>query len=150
MQAEPQPPQTHGAGGRRVLDARWLDYLGRNGRPEDIGPADGGLAVGVKLFNTGTFYESHECWERVWLATPYPSRLFYLALIKLATGFEHAARGNAKGARRLLRDGLRILAPFTLAFHGLDTARLAADTESWLGRYDGTAVPHFPRIHRVA
>lgn len=136
-------------GGRRALDRWWLEELQRtgprhSGAEAPVPPPE--LAAGVAQFNEGRFYESHETWEGLWLVADYPLRLFYLALTKLGAGLTHAQRGNAKGMRRLLLDGLRFLEPFHPAFMGLDTARLDRELRRWLQRPPDEAPREFPKI----
>ena len=90
------------------------------------------LTNGIDQFNAGLFWECHETLEDLWRATPYPLRHFYQSIIKIAVGFHHANRHNAKGARNKLSEGLRLLGPFTPTFLGLDTGALARDVQGWL------------------
>ena len=90
------------------------------------------LTNAVDQFNSGLYWDCHETLEHLWRATPYPLRHFYQAIVKIAVGFHHANRHNAKGARNKLSEGLRLLKPFTPTFLGLDTGSLAADVQDWL------------------
>ena len=90
------------------------------------------LMNAVCQFNDGLFWDCHETLEDLWRATPYPLRHFYQGIIKIAVGFHHANRHNAKGARNKLSEGLRLLRPFTPTFLGLETGALAADVQDWL------------------
>ena len=142
-----EPPQRWARGGRRKLDLEWLTYV--TDMPVSLHVATPTpppqLGKGTGEFNAGLFFESHETWEDAWQATAYPQRLFFLALTKIAAGFAHAQRGNVKGARRLLNDGLRFLRPFTPACMGLDTQRLSKEVQQWMdspARETNTAYPH--------
>ena len=77
--------------------------------------------------NEGRYWQAHESLEAVWLPSPYPLRLFYYALIKLAVGLLHLERGNTGGARQQLQAAVDFLAPFAPRFHGLRTDLLLAD-----------------------
>lgn len=90
------------------------------------------LTHAVDQFNSGLYWDCHETLEDLWRATPYPLRHFYQAVIKIAVGFHHADRHNAKGARNKLSEGLRLLKPFTPTFLGLDTDSLALEVQDWL------------------
>ena len=90
------------------------------------------LTDAVAQFNSGLYWDCHETLENLWRATPYPLRHFYQAVIKIAVGFHHADRHNARGARNKLSEGLRLLKPFTPTFLGLDTDSLALEVQDWL------------------
>lgn len=90
------------------------------------------LTTAIDQFNTGLFWDCHETLEDLWRATPYPLRHFYQAVIKIAVGFHHSNRHNAKGARNKLSEGLALLNPFTPIFMGLSTHSLANDVQDWL------------------
>ncbi|CAN5882100.1 hypothetical protein BH23ACT12_BH23ACT12_06490 [soil metagenome] len=57
------------------------------------------LAEGVRLFEDGQYFLSHETWEEHWAEAPEEDRNFYQGLIHLAVGFLHHGKGNQKGAR---------------------------------------------------
>src|SRR6267378_852486 len=42
---------------------------------------------GVKLFNSGKFWNSHEAWEQVWIRHSEDERLFFQGIIQLAAAY---------------------------------------------------------------
>ena len=44
---------------------------------------------GIKLFNSGKFWNSHEAWEQVWMRHAEDERLFFQGLIQLAAAYHH-------------------------------------------------------------
>ena len=132
-QAPPRrPSQTFAPGGRRVLDAQWLAYAAATGDLGSLDPAQSSaVAQGAAQFNAGRFHESHETWEECWAGAAYPERLFLLALAKLAAGFAHAKRRNARGMNGQLTEATRLLRAFAPAYAGLDAAKLAEDVGEW-------------------
>ncbi|MBM3939413.1 MAG: DUF309 domain-containing protein [SAR202 cluster bacterium] len=144
-----EPPREFARGTRQALDARWLAYLAESA----IHPAEPTVphplfARAVYEFNGGRCLESHETWELAWRDTPYPERLFHLALAKIGAAFAHAQRGNAHGARRLLTDGLHVLEPFRPSYHGIDVERFEREARAWLAAYDGRdPALEQPRLH---
>ena len=44
---------------------------------------------GVRLFNEGKFWNSHEAWEQVWLRHDEDERLIFQGLIQLAAAYHH-------------------------------------------------------------
>jgi len=53
---------------------------------------------GVKLFNSGKFWQAHEAWEHVWLRHNEDERLFFQGLIQLAAAYHQLiAKRNHRG-----------------------------------------------------
>ena len=143
-----RPPQEFPHGARRLADAQWLAYVAATG---DTGDGEAlahsqALRRGIAEFNEGRFRESHETWEELWKDSPYPERLFLLALTKLGAGFAHALRRNDKGMRSQLTEAVRILRAFAPAYAGVDTQRLIADVTARLAHGDPHFAPPFPTI----
>ena len=143
-----RPPQEFPHGARRLADAQWLAYVADSG---DTGNGaslsrSGTLRRGIAEFNDGRFRDSHDTCEELWRSTPYPERLFLLALTKLGAGFAHALRRNDKGMRSQLTEAVRILRAFAPAYAGVDTQRLIADVNARLAPGGGHFGPPFPTI----
>ncbi|MBB1247234.1 DUF309 domain-containing protein [Streptomyces durbertensis] len=95
------------------------------------------LAEAQRLLDDGMPFHAHEVLEDAWKSRPADEEPLWRGLAQLAVGVTHAARGNASGARGLLRRGAANLergAPDTR--HGVDVdgllrwaERLAADPE---------------------
>lgn len=85
---------------------------------------DGALGEGTRLFNRGEFFACHEVWEDAWRESRAPHRLFLQALIHVAVSFYHEQQGNAVGAERQMRKGLKKLAGYLPVYAGVDTAAL--------------------------
>ena len=120
---------------RLQVDAEWLARLRRDGLAAllpDAPPPPPGFHAAVRQINEGRYWQAHETLEAVWLPAPYPLRLFYYALIKLAVGLLHLERGNVAGARQQLQAAVDFLAPFAPRFHGLRTDLLLADARARL------------------
>jgi predicted metal-dependent hydrolase len=108
------------------------------------------LQHGIELFNRREFFECHEVLEEIWTPERGPRRLFLQALIHFAVGFYHDSRGNAVGASRQLRKGLRKLAAYLPACEEIDTARLHRDGLAAAERTEaGLAAGEYPQIHPV-
>jgi predicted metal-dependent hydrolase len=113
------------------------------------------LDRGIESFNAGRYFEAHEAWEEEWLRAPAgPWRDGCQGLIQVAAALHHAARGNARGAVRLLdRAGerLRRISPSLL---GVDLDALlseVAELRELLGRDPsaGFDPARGPRIRRT-
>ena len=102
---------------------------------------------GIELFNAREFYECHEVLEDLWRPTRGEDRFFLQSIIHLAVGFYHHQQGNAEGAEKQLRKGLRKLAGYLPVFDGIDTAKLYREGQSALEAIlAGRAVDEFPVI----
>jgi hypothetical protein len=64
---------------------------------------------GVELFNQGDYYGCHEVFEEAWMDESGSQRLFLQGLIQVAVALHHLTQHNAKGATRLLAEGLQKL-----------------------------------------
>lgn len=95
-------------------------------------PASNQLIKGVRLFNTGEYFECHEVLEELWLAERGPIRELYQGVLQIGVALLHRQRGNFKGAVSLLQSGLRHIAPFGALCQQLDLARLRRETEALL------------------
>ncbi len=92
---------------------------------------DPDLQAGVALFNAGDYFQAHERLEAEWLRAPRVERFFLQALIHMAVAWHHAGEGNREGAISQVGKGLRKLAGYLPERHGVDTARLYGDAQSW-------------------
>src|SRR5487761_2684321 len=91
---------------------------------------------GLEAFNSAHFYEAHEHWEEVWLATPNPEKMFLQGLIQVAAAFHHHSRANVPGTRNLLQAGLLKLDCFPGVQGGLEIEALREAVRGWLAALD--------------
>jgi hypothetical protein len=93
---------------------------------------------GIDLFNHGFYWEAHEAWEGLWVASGRQgARATYLqALINLAaTGFKarwgsaRGMRANAKTAARLFHSAAHQLGPQSRRYMGFEIHSLEAYAE---------------------
>lgn len=107
----------------------------------------GPLAEGLHCYRTGQFFEAHEHWESIWLASPEPERTFLQAIIQVSAAFHHLNRGNRIGAVSLLSRALRKLHAYPDEFAGVAVARLREDISDCLIRFERKqAAPQIPPI----
>lgn len=81
---------------------------------------------GVAQFNRGEYWDAHESWETVWLASHGERRQFLQGLIQLAAACYHTERGNARGAERLLAAARNRLEVLPEAYGGIALEELRA------------------------
>ncbi len=87
---------------------------------------------GLEQFNRGQFFEAHETWEEIWLASPEPERSFLQGIIQVAAAFHHYTRGNPAGAESLLAVGLKKLERFSATHRGIELEKLRAAARRWI------------------
>lgn len=85
------------------------------------------FAEGIRLFNTGAFFEAHEAWEGAWLRSEGRERMFYHGLIQAAAAFVHLQRNQRKGAQLLYQKSLDKLQHFSGEYLGLQIGQLNSD-----------------------
>lgn len=84
-------------------------------------------ALGLELFRSGRYFETHEEWEEVWRAAAREERDFYQGMVHLAVALYQAGRGNARGARAQVAKARRRLARYHPVFHGVRLEKLVPE-----------------------
>jgi len=78
-------------------------------------------------FNARRFFPAHEAWETAWKqARDTGDAEFFKGLSQLGAGFTHLLRGNAHGARTLMRRAADRVGAYPAGHRGVDTAAVAA------------------------
>src|SRR5438876_12392960 len=78
------------------------------------------FAEGIKLFNSGSFFEAHEVLEDVWRAAPAAEKRFLQGLIQVAVALHHYSKENRVGTRSLLARARRNLSGYPGEVWGID------------------------------
>jgi len=78
--------------------------------------------AGILFFNQHDYFEAHEVWEDLWMASSGEVRQFYKALIHAAVALHHFSNGNLRGALKLFRSGRDYMKPHGERYLGLDIA----------------------------
>ena len=121
----------------RARNARPRDALGRplprgavgeERAPEGVlRTPDAALTEAQQLLDAGRPFHAHEVLEDAWKSAPDAERQLWRGLAQLAVGLTHVARGNDRGAARLLERGAENVAAYADAPpHGIDVAGLVA------------------------
>ena len=108
-----------------------------------------GFLEGVRLFNQGQFFETHEVWEEVWKAAAAEERDFYQGMVHLTVALYQARRANWRAAHSQLRRAAKRLARFEALHRNLDVRRLrmaVAEAVAQLEAAPAGTAPHFPGI----
>jgi predicted metal-dependent hydrolase len=92
-----------------------------------------GLNDGIRLFNSGHFWEAHEAWEGDWMPDRKGSDSgFYKGLIQVAAGCLHYTRRNRRGAVNKWRSGADYLRPYLPTHRGVSLAPLVSSVDGYL------------------
>lgn len=95
--------------------------------PDDLHlSASDSLAYAQDLVDRGRAFHAHEVLEAAWKDGPAEEKPLWQGLAQLMVGITHVQRGNADGARALLRRAVDKLQAEPRAPHGIDTAGLTA------------------------
>ena len=86
---------------------------------------------GIRLFNSGAYFEAHEVLEDAWRAAPVPEKTFLQGLIQVAVGLHHHSKGNVVGARSLLSRAARNLSSYPEDFGGIHLPELLHSLAQW-------------------
>ena len=81
-------------------------------RFEHVPANDSRRAEGIRLFNQGRYFESHEVWESLWRDVSAVEREMLQGLIQVAAAYYHVSRGNLAGATFLLTRAREHLRPW--------------------------------------
>ena len=101
---------------------------------------------GVKLFNSGHYWETHEVLETIWLPQTGSQRHFLAGVILLASALHQSrVRESPCPARRLYARGLRHLAWLPDIFQGVDVRTLEQVVLDALN--DDRLIPSIPLVH---
>jgi predicted metal-dependent hydrolase len=87
------------------------------------------VAQGIREFNAGLFFQSHETLEELWMVSPWPVRDFLQAIIQVAAAFVHLKRDQYPGIHRLLAEAILKLERFSPRCLGVDVRRLLGDAQ---------------------
>jgi hypothetical protein len=88
---------------------------------------------GLRLFNSGEFFEAHETWEDLWHQASGQRKRFYQGLIQCAVALEHVRRGNPRGVRSVWATAQTKFTGLPEVYLGVRIPRLLADMERFLG-----------------
>ncbi len=103
-------------------------------------PKPEAIAEAERLVLTGQPFYAHEVLEGPWHLAPEPERAFWQGLAQVAVGLTHVQRGNAVGARSLLRSGAEKLAPYPDGHEGVAVSRVVATATALADRVEREGV----------
>ena len=91
-------------------------------KQDDLFINDYRFEIGMKLFNSGQWYKSHDVFEEIWHETGEPERQILQGILQVAVAEVHLENGNINGATILYGEALGRLKRYKL-----DTLRIDID-----------------------
>src|SRR5260370_36859425 len=73
--------------------------------------------AGAMFFNRRDFFQAHEVWEDLWVATQGADHRFYQGLIQSAVALYHFCNGNVRVPLKIFRSGTDYMKPYTSPHH---------------------------------
>jgi hypothetical protein len=109
---------------------------------------DARLREGIRLFNAGRYFESHETLEEYYQRAEETHKPFLEALIQLAAGVRLARDfEEAKGPARMVRQALIRLENYRPVYLGIKVAGLMQAMETWANETEkGGKAAAIPKI----
>ena len=105
--------------------------------PDDYAPTPSeALTEAQRLLDADRPFHAHEVLEAAWKSAPEPERELWQGLAQLAVGFTHVRRGNAQGARSLLRRAADRVGAYDPAPHTIAATALAAHARALADRVE--------------
>jgi uncharacterized protein len=88
-----------------------------------------GVIEGLRLFNSGEYFQAHEVLEDIWREEPRPIRELYRGILQVGIAYYHLIRGNLSGALKMFRRSRVWLNAFPDHCQGIDLAQFRQDYE---------------------
>ncbi|MGH7766269.1 MAG: DUF309 domain-containing protein [Candidatus Binatia bacterium] len=110
---------------------------------------DARLREGIRLFNAGRYFESHEALEEYYQRAEETHRAFLEALVQLAAALRLARDfDEAKGPARMVRQALIRLENYRPIYLGIKVAGLMQAMEAWANETEksGQTAATVPKI----
>jgi predicted metal-dependent hydrolase len=104
---------------------------------------------GLEQFNHGEFFEAHETWEEIWLASAEPEKAFLQGIIQVSAAFHHYSRSNHKGACSLMEAGLKRLDKFPATHRGCEIEALRESVRLWIEALSSGCDPGLTKIPKI-
>jgi predicted metal-dependent hydrolase len=108
---------------------------------------DARLREGIRLFNDGRYFQSHEAWEDFYQRAAEADKPFVEALIQLAAALRMRADfGEVKGPVRAARQALIRLENYQPAYLGVKVSALMQAVALWADAAEKAAAAETPKI----
>ena len=96
----------------------------------DLTELDTHVCEGLRLFNKGMYFESHEALEIAWRAENGPIRDLYRGILQVAVGYLHVTRKNRSGALKMFERSQKWLSAWPDVTLGIHVGQLREELAS--------------------
>ena len=86
---------------------------------------------GIRLLNSGRFFEAHEVLEDIWREAPSAEKKYWQGLVQVAVALHHHSTGNLVGAKSVMARAARNLHPCSSEWQGMRIGELKTILERW-------------------
>ena len=93
-------------------------------------PLPPSAALGLRLFNSGRYFEAHEALEHAWLDEPTEIRDLYRGILQAAVVYLHITRRNYSGALKVFERSKKWLNKWPEKCRGIDVQQLRLDLQA--------------------
>jgi hypothetical protein len=93
------------------------------------GPLHPQAIEGLRLFNAGHYWESHEALEAAWIAEKGAVRDLYRGILQAAVVYLHVTRANYPGAVKVYGRSQKWLRPWPAVCRGVQVEKLRYDLD---------------------
>jgi len=101
---------------------------------------------GIRLLNSGQFFQAHEVLEDVWREAPVAEKKFWQGLVQIAVALHHHSTGNLVGAKSVMARAARNLGPCSSEWQGMKIGQLKTLLEKWQEAVHKREEPNVPTI----
>jgi predicted metal-dependent hydrolase len=84
---------------------------------------------GIRLFNSGEYFQAHEALEEAWRGAPSPQRELYQGILQIGLAYYQIRQGSCRGALKMFRRGQGKLASLAEIQNGIDVKGLREDAQ---------------------
>jgi hypothetical protein len=123
----------------RDAGTSWRERLRALDELQALPPAEA-IAEAERLVLAGQPFYAHEVLEGPWHLAAEPERAFWQGLAQVAVGLTHVQRGNATGARSLLRSGAEKLSAYPDGHEGVAVFRVVHQATALAERVEAEGV----------
>jgi predicted metal-dependent hydrolase len=111
---------------------------------------DARLREGIRLFNEGRYFESHESIEDFYLRADEKHKPFLEALVQLAAACRlYREFGEIKGPLRMIYQAIIRLENYQPVYLKIKVGNLIQEMEAWAKRAEADSVPQREEIPKI-
>jgi predicted metal-dependent hydrolase len=104
----------------------------------DLIQLDFHVCEGLRLFNKGLYFESHEALEIAWRAEKGPTRDLYRGILQAAVCYLHITRNNHTGAVKMFERSRKWLSKWPEVALGIHVRQLREDMASVIAQIESS------------